>query len=113
MDEYLEKPEGFTQMRSISGAPIMVRNDILYRLRLAPGAVYGIAEDAEAIFGELGGEVTGVGNIGDTAVNPIVKTPKIVKPQEPRPTSKGRNKPRIQTKALPPAWLQSTYDWLN
>jgi hypothetical protein len=80
MQDYLENPDGFTQMRSIAGENIMVRNDILYRLRLPPGAVYGIAEDAEAVFGEIGGEITGVGNIGDTAVNPIVTTPIHVTP---------------------------------
>lgn len=80
MQDYLENPDGFTQMRSIAGENIMVRNDILYRLRLPPGAVYGIAEDAEAVFGEIGGEITGVGNIGDTAVNPIVTTPVQVTP---------------------------------
>ena len=47
---------------------------------MPPGAVYGIAEDAEAVFGEIGGEITGVGNIGDTAVNPIVTTPVQVTP---------------------------------
>jgi hypothetical protein len=80
MQDYLDNPDGFTPMRSIAGENIMVRNDILYRLRLPPGAVYGIAEDAEAVFGEIGGEITGVGNIGDTAVNPIVTTPVHVTP---------------------------------
>lgn len=75
MQDYLDDPAGFTPMKAIAGHDIMVRNDILYRLGLPPGALYGIAEDAEAIFGEVGGEVTGVGNIGDTFSHPIVTDP--------------------------------------
>ena len=65
MDQYMANPSGYTQMRNIAGKAISVRNDVLARLELPPGSLYGVAEDAEMVFGEIGGEVTGVGNLGD------------------------------------------------
>jgi len=65
LDVYMADPGGFTEMRAFDGSRIKVRNDVLYRLDLPPGALYGMAEDAEMAFGEIGGEITGVGNVGD------------------------------------------------
>lgn len=77
MEEYYKNPEGYTHMLSVSGKPIEVQNKYLYRLRLRPGSLYGVAEDAEAIFGEIGGEITGIGNVGDTLFNPMVRSGEI------------------------------------
>lgn len=77
MEEYYKNPEGYTQMLSVSGKPIEVQNKYLYRLRLRPGSLYGVAEDAEMIFGEIGAEVTGIGNVGDTVFNPVVRSGEI------------------------------------
>lgn len=67
MDEYLRNPDGYTMMRTVAGHPVEVRNDVLHRLGLEPGSLYGMAEDAEMIFGEVGGEITGVGNVADAS----------------------------------------------
>lgn len=136
MKHYLENPDGWTRMRAITGEPIEVRNDILYRLKLPPGALYGAAEDAEFIFAEAGSEITGVGNIGDTTESlggsPIVRRveqrkfvkPDVSKPAPRRPVARQqiydqvegntkKDRPGITSKKLPPAWLQSVDQYLK
>jgi len=75
MDTYMANPDGYTTMRTVAGHPIEVRNDVLARLDLPPNSLYGMAEDSEMIFGEIGGEITGAGNVADDAfgANPITK----------------------------------------
>jgi len=110
-------------MRTVAGGNVEVRNDVLHRLGLEPGSLYGMAEDGEMIFGEVGGEVTGVGNIGDATFgsNPLTKKTdgtKIV-----GPTIKGRTKSNRNARGQPirgnvktdPAtgWVTGGLPWLN
>lgn len=67
LTEYLENPNGYTVMRTLSGGQIKVRNDVLHRLGLPPGALYGAAEDAEMIFAEVGSEAVGATNAATEA----------------------------------------------
>lgn len=106
---YAADPGGYTLMRSMSGAPIEVRNDILHRLQLEPGSLYGVAEDSEMVFGEIGSEITGIGNIGDAGLfgdNVVV-----------RKVEQVNNAPAvIGQSTLPSAddsWLTPIYDWLQ
>lgn len=105
---YAADPGGYTLMRSMSGSPIEVRNDILHRLQLEPGSLYGIAEDAEATFGEIGGEITGIGNIGDAGFGAGSIVRKVEQVNSAPPV--------IGQSTLPPAdagWLGPIWDWLN
>lgn len=86
--------------------------------------------DIEEIKGDLHGGIAGAvetqiwENVLPSA--PLLGTPNAVKPKAPRKpplskqqfeqgkaVSRGRNQPRIKTTTLPPAWLQSTYEWLQ
>lgn len=67
MTEYLANPDGYTVMRTISGGQIKVRNDVLHRLELPPGALYNVAEDAEMLFAEVGSEGVGAYNAASEA----------------------------------------------
>lgn len=71
MAKYKADPSGWTKMLDMRGNPIEVKNMILERLRLLPGQVYGLAEDMEALGGEIAGEFQGLGNIGDTFTKPV------------------------------------------
>lgn len=67
MAKYLENPNGYTEMRTLAGGKIKVRNDVLHRLGLEPGALYGMAEDAEMVFAEIGSEAVGATNAATEA----------------------------------------------
>lgn len=84
--------------------------------------------DIEEIKGDLHGGIAGAveSQIWENVLlsAPLLGTPNAVKPKAPRKpplskqqfeqgkVSRGRN-PGIKTEILPPAWLQSTYEWLQ
>lgn len=102
MAAYAANPNGYTTMRSMTGAPIEVRNDVLFRLNLAPGSLYGLAEDAEAIAGEIAGEAQGIGNIGDTT-GMLGGTPIVRKLEEQGPVQPALRRSPITVSTLKPA----------
>lgn len=75
MDVYNANPDGYTAMRTIAGHPIEVRNDVLARLDIPPGGLYGLADDAEMIYADAGSWITGATNAADDALgaNPITR----------------------------------------
>lgn len=98
---YAANPNGYTTMRSMTGAPIEVRNDVLFRLKLEPGSLYGLAEDAEAIAGEIAGEAQGIGNIGDTS-GMLGGTPIVRKLEEQGPVQPALRRAPITVSKLKP-----------
>lgn len=102
MAAYAANPDGHTVMRSMTGAPIKVRNDVLYRLGLEPGSLYGLAEDAEAIAGELAGEAQGIGNIGDTS-EMLGGTPIVIRMEQQGPVQPALRRDKITVSKLKPS----------
>lgn len=96
MDFYLENPDAMIPARNFAGQPIRVRADVMARLDLPPGSLYGIGEDYEGIFGEFGGQIGGIDNLlrdgtGVIGGTPIVDNARTVRQENPPMANPSQN----------------------
>lgn len=71
MAMYKANPEGFSPVINMEGQTRWVKNKILYRLEIEPNTLYGIGEDYEALYGEIGGQAGGMANTANEALNTV------------------------------------------